>query len=72
MPLVDSTTVDFLTQLKQRYAHFGAWLQYHAFDVKCELTYLKWMGFIDSVQGVEQIISNLGWLLNYAAVASFD
>lgn len=40
-PLVDSTTTEFLKQLKQRYADkadeagvvdFGAWLQYYAFD----------------------------------------
>ncbi|KAJ4994294.1 cytochrome p450 [Stagonosporopsis vannaccii] len=76
-PLVDSTTIEFLKQLKQRYADkldnqgivdLGAWLQYYAFDVICELTYSKRMGFVDRGQDVENIISNLEWLLSYAAV----
>lgn len=78
-PLVDSTTTEFLKQLKQRYADkadeagvvdFGAWLQYYAFDVICELTYTKRMGFVDRGQDVENIISSLEWLLSYAAVVS--
>lgn len=76
-PLVDSTTAEFLNQLSQRFANrggdsgvvdFGAWLQYYAFDVICELTYSKRMGFVDRGQDVENIISSLEWLLNYAAV----
>lgn len=76
-PLVDSTTTEFLKQLKQRYADragdagtldMGAWLQYYAFDVICELTYSKRMGFVDRGQDVENIISSLEWLLDYAAV----
>ncbi|KAF1928792.1 cytochrome P450 [Didymella exigua CBS 183.55] len=76
-PLVDSTTAEFLKQLKQRYADkddesgtvdLGAWLQYYAFDVICELTYSKRMGFLDRGQDVENIISSLEWLLSYAAV----
>lgn len=78
-PLVDSTTVEFLKQLTQRYANkggefgvvdFGAWLQYYAFDVICELTYSKRMGFVDRGQDVENVISSLEWLLSYAAVVS--
>ncbi len=78
-PLVDSTTTEFLKQLKQRYADkpdshaivdFGAWLQYYAFDVICELTYSKRLGFVERGQDVENIISSLEWLLNYAAVVS--
>ncbi|KAL1655321.1 hypothetical protein SLS61_002208 [Didymella pomorum] len=76
-PLVDSTTAEFLKQLSQRYANkggesgivdFGAWLQYYAFDVICEMTYSKRMGFVDRGQDVENIISSLEWLLSYAAV----
>ncbi|CAI9629299.1 unnamed protein product [Alternaria burnsii] len=76
-PLVDSTTTVFLEQLTQRYADkagdlgvvdFGAWLQYYAFDVICELTYSKRMGFVDGGQDVENVISSLEWLLSYAAV----
>lgn len=78
-PLVDSTTTVFLEQLTQRYADkacdlgvvdFGAWLQYYAFDVICELTYSKRMGFVDRGQDVENVISTLEWLLSYAAVVS--
>lgn len=78
-PLVDSTTTEFLKQLKQRYADkaddsgvvdFGRWLQYYAFDVICELTYSKRMGFVDRGQDVENIISSLEWLLGYASVVS--
>jgi hypothetical protein len=78
-PLVDSTTAEFLKQLNQRYVNkggesgvvdFGAWLQYYAFDVICELTYSKRMGFVDRGQDVENIISSLEWLLSYAAVVS--
>ncbi|XP_014554537.1 hypothetical protein COCVIDRAFT_39630 [Bipolaris victoriae FI3] len=76
-PFVDSTTVEFLKQLTQRYANkggefgvvdFGAWLQYYAFDVICELTYSKRMGFVDRGQDVENVISSLEWLSGYAAV----
>lgn len=78
-PLVDSTTTEFLKQLKQRYADkgddsgvvdLGIWLQFYAFDVICELTYSKRMGFVDRGQDVENIISSLEWLLSYAAVVS--
>jgi cytochrome P450 len=78
-PLVDSTTVEFLAQLKSRYANrkddfgivdFGKWLQFYAFDVICELTYSKRMGFVDRGEDIENIISNLEWMLNYAAVVS--
>lgn len=80
-PLVDSTTIEFLKQLKQRYADrsggtgivdIGTWLQYYAFDVICELTYSKRMGFVERGQDVERIISSLEWLLDYAAVVSLD
>lgn len=78
-PLVDSTIEEFLTQLRVRYTanttqasalDFGAWLQYFAFDVICALTYSKRMGFIDRGEDVENIISNLQWVLDYAAVVS--
>lgn len=79
-PLVDSTTVAFLDQLKQRYADkpgpsgtvdFGTWLQYYAFDVIGELTFSKRLGFVDRGLDVDNIIKNLEWLLNYAAVVSW-
>jgi hypothetical protein len=78
-PLVDSAIREFLTQLRKRYADksedekvldFGEWLQYFAFDVICELTYSKRMGFIERGGDVESIIGNLQWILNYAAVVS--
>src|ERR1041384_929182 len=73
-PLVDSTSTEFLKQLKQRYADradasgvcdFGLWLQYYAFDVIGELTYSKRLGFVDGGVDVDHIIGNLEWLLNY-------
>jgi cytochrome P450 len=78
-PLVDSAIREFLAQLRNRYAvesgddqvvDFGEWLQYFAFDVICELTYSKRMGFIENGGDVERIISNLQWVLNYAAIVS--
>lgn len=79
-PLVDSAIREFLAQLRSRYTgksegdekivDFGEWLQYFAFDVICELTYSKRMGFIETGDDVENIISNLQWVLNYAAVVS--
>jgi cytochrome P450 len=73
-PLVDSAIREFLSQLRNRFAgsdkvlDFGEWLQYFAFDVICELTYSKRMGFIESGGDVEHIISNLQWVLDYAAI----
>jgi hypothetical protein len=73
-PLVDSAIQEFLAQLRTRFAggdkvlDFGEWLQYFAFDVICELTYSKRMGFIESGGDVENIISNLQWVLDYAAI----
>jgi hypothetical protein len=78
-PLVDSAIREFLAQLHDRYADkcgdgsvldFGEWLQYFAFDVICELTYSKRMGFMESGGDVENIISNLQWMLDYAAIVS--
>lgn len=52
-PYVDSTTKEFLHQIKTRYAdrpgcscNFGAWLQYYAFDVIGELTFSQRLGFL--------------------------
>ena len=78
--LVDSTTVGVLQQLTQQFAdkanaadiaNFGAWLQYYAFIVTCEPTYSNQVGPIDRRKDVEQTMSNLEWLFNYAAVVSF-
>ncbi|EEY23060.1 pisatin demethylase [Verticillium alfalfae VaMs.102] len=76
-PLVDSTSEEFLKQLKQRYTRnekangeldFGQWLQFYAFDVIGELTYSKRLGFVDRGEDVDDIIQNLEGLLNYVAV----
>ncbi|KAF2822824.1 cytochrome P450 [Ophiobolus disseminans] len=77
-PLVDSTIKEFLAQLRNRYANkcsrngdildLGKWLQYFAFDVICELTYSKRMGFVDQGEDIEKIISDLQWVVDYAAV----
>jgi cytochrome P450 len=78
-PLVDSAIREFLAQLHNRYADksgddgildFGDWLQFFAFDVICELTYSKRIGFMESGGDIENIISNLQWMLDYAAVVS--
>lgn len=80
-PLVDSTIKEFLNQLRTRYAgmsgdakvvDFGKWLQYFAFDVICELTYSKRMGFVDRGEDVENIISDLQWVVDYAAVVGSE
>ncbi|KAM5363917.1 hypothetical protein ACJZ2D_011769 [Fusarium nematophilum] len=76
-PLVDSTSEEFLKQLKLRYAgkpgdsgvcDFGTWLQFYAFDVIGELTYSKRLGFVDQGVDVDNIIGNLERLLNYVSV----
>jgi cytochrome P450 len=76
-PLVDSAIEEFLAQLCTRFVDksegdrvldFGEWLQYFAFDVICELTYSKRMGFITQGNDVEKIISDLQWVLDYAAI----
>lgn len=76
-PLVDTTTVAFLEQLKKRFAgrsdkdgtfDFGVWLQYYAFDVIGELTYSKRLGFVDRGVDVDHIIGNLERLLGYVSV----
>ncbi|KIW21621.1 hypothetical protein PV08_02201 [Exophiala spinifera] len=76
-PLVDSTVLEFLNQLEKRFADragpagvcdFSKWLQYYAFDVIGELTYSKRLGFIERGRDVDNIIKDLQWLLNYAAV----
>ncbi|KAJ0108418.1 hypothetical protein J7T55_005395 [Diaporthe amygdali] len=76
-PLVDTTTVAFLEQLKKRFSglsngegicDFGTWLQYYAFDVIGELTYSKRLGFVDRGIDVDHIIGNLERLLNYVSV----
>lgn len=78
-PLVDSAIHEFLSQLRVRAADkksdegvvdLGEWLQYFAFDVICELTYSKRMGFMSQGADVENIIADLQWLLNYSAVVS--
>lgn len=79
-PLVDTTTIAFLEQLKRRFAghledegicDFGVWLQYYAFDVIGELTYSKRLGFVDRGVDVDHIIGNLERLLNYVSVVCY-
>ncbi|KAM0273135.1 hypothetical protein ACHAQH_008484 [Verticillium albo-atrum] len=76
-PLVDSTSEEFLRQLKHRFTRneqangeldFGQWLQFYAFDVIGELTYSKRLGFVDRGVDVDDIIHNLEGLLNYVSV----
>ncbi|KAH7367124.1 pisatin demethylase [Plectosphaerella cucumerina] len=72
-PLVDSTSQEFLKQLKQRFSggktcDLGQWLQFYAFDVIGELTYSKRLGFVDRGVDVDDIITNLEGLLNYVSV----
>jgi hypothetical protein len=76
---VDSAIQEFLAQLRNRYIDndegnkildFGKWLQLFAFDVICELTFSKRMGFIDRGEDVGNVIDNLQWTLNYAAPVS--
>ncbi|EPE03093.1 pisatin demethylase [Ophiostoma piceae UAMH 11346] len=76
-PFVDSTTTEFVRQLRLQFADrcdasgvcdFGSWLQYYAFDVIGELTYSKRLGFVDRGVDVDQIIGSLEWLLDYVAV----
>jgi hypothetical protein len=76
-PSVDSTIQAFLQQLEMRYAdkegeagicNFGNWLQYYAFDVIGEMTYSMRLGFVDNGKDVDNIISDLDKMLNYAAV----
>jgi len=78
-PFVDSTSTEFLKQLKHRYADrpgasgicdLGSWLQYYAFDVIGELTYSKRIGFVDRGVDVDHIIGDLERVLNYVAVVS--
>lgn len=81
--LVDSTSREFLNQLRTRFVDrnrnddagivdFGKWLQFYAFDVICELTYSQRLGFVDHGKDIESIISNLEWLLGYSAVVCSD
>ncbi|KPM37968.1 hypothetical protein AK830_g8610 [Neonectria ditissima] len=73
---VDSTSTEFLKQLKLRYADrpgdegicdFGAWLQYYAFDVIGELTYSKRLGFVEKGTDIGNIIRDLEYFLDYVA-----
>ncbi|KAF4999942.1 hypothetical protein FDECE_11344 [Fusarium decemcellulare] len=75
-PFVDSTSTEFLRQLKLRFADrpgnegicdFGAWLQYYAFDVIGELTFSKRLGFVERGTDVDHIIRDLESFLNYVS-----
>ncbi|KAH7139959.1 cytochrome P450 [Dactylonectria estremocensis] len=75
---VDSTSTEFLKQLKLRFANrsgddgicdFGAWLQYYAFDVIGELTYSKRLGFVEKGIDIENIIRDLERFLDYVSWA---
>lgn len=78
-PLVDSTTVAFLEQLKERFTgeersepdcDFGLWLQYYSFDVIGELTYSRRLGFVDRGVDVDNIITDMESLMDYVSVVS--
>ncbi|KAF4979782.1 hypothetical protein FZEAL_4086 [Fusarium zealandicum] len=75
-PFVDSTSTEFLKQLKSRFADrpgsegicdFGAWLQYYAFDVIGELTFSKRLGFVERGCDIDNIIQDLEGFLNYVS-----
>ncbi|KAM0548822.1 hypothetical protein ACHAPJ_009678 [Fusarium lateritium] len=75
-PFVDSTSTEFIRQLKLRFADrsndagvcdFGAWLQFYAFDVIGELTFSKRLGFVEKGVDVDNIIRDLESFLNYVS-----
>jgi hypothetical protein len=75
-PFVDSTSTEFIRQLKLRFADrsndagvcdFGAWLQFYAFDVIGELTFSKRLGFVEGGVDVDNIIRDLESFLNYVS-----
>ncbi|KAF4955349.1 hypothetical protein FSARC_11883 [Fusarium sarcochroum] len=75
-PFVDSTSTEFIRQLKLRFADrsndagvcdFGAWLQFYAFDVIGELTFSKRLGFVEKGVDIDNIIRDLESFLNYVA-----
>ncbi|CEI60005.1 unnamed protein product [Fusarium venenatum] len=75
-PFVDSTSTEFIRQLKLRFADrsndagicdFGAWLQFYAFDVIGELTFSKRLGFVERGDDIDNIIRDLESFLNYVS-----
>lgn len=75
-PFVDSTSTEFIKQLKLRFTDrsdnagvcdFGAWLQFYAFDVIGELTFSKRLGFVETGLDVDNIIRDLESFLNYVS-----
>ncbi|CAH0025357.1 unnamed protein product [Clonostachys rhizophaga] len=75
-PFVDSTSIEFLKQLKTRFVDkpgedgicdFGAWLQFYAFDVIGELTFSKRLGFVEKGADVDNIIRDLESFLDYVS-----
>lgn len=80
-PFVDSTSTEFLKQLKVRFADrpgddgicdFGAWLQFYAFDVIGELTFSKRLGFVEKGADVDNIIRDLESFLDYVSWVSLS
>ncbi|KAF2104842.1 cytochrome P450 oxidoreductase [Rhizodiscina lignyota] len=73
-PLVDSTTSVFLDTLEKRFAATGAtcnlgeYLQFYAFDVIGELTFSKRLGFIETGEDAEGILSSIGSNFSYFSV----
>lgn len=75
-PFVDSTSAEFIRQLKLRFSDqtgnagicdFGAWLQFYAFDVIGELTFSKRLGFVEKGIDIDNIIRDLESFLNYVS-----
>ncbi|KAI1064255.1 hypothetical protein LB506_008055 [Fusarium annulatum] len=75
-PFVDSTSAEFIRQLKLRFSDrtggagicdFGAWLQFYAFDVIGELTFSKRLGFVEKGVDIDNIIRDLESFLNYVS-----
>lgn len=73
-PLVDLTTSMFLDTMEKRFAkpeatcNLGEYLQYYAFDVIGELTFSKRLGFIETGEDAESILSSIGSNFAYFSV----
>ncbi|KAJ9648121.1 hypothetical protein H2199_001898 [Coniosporium tulheliwenetii] len=74
-PYVNSTMQVFCEQLDARFADrgqicdFSTWLQYFAFDVVGEITFSKRLGFLETGEDVENIMSDIWKFFQYVALA---
>lgn len=70
---VDSCTEIFQSRLqdfaeKRRPIDLGTWLQYYAFDVVGEFTFAKKLGFLQEGRDVDDMMSGIQGILNYASL----